>query len=66
MVCNFTNMLKAPKQNYEVTMRRKRTTNEVQNARQKIAYVRAHDEAEARLIAETLNPEFKAGKTRRV
>ena len=63
---NLSGMLKAPKLDYEVSMRRKQTMNEAQNVRQKVAYVRAHDEAEAKRLAERNNPEFKAGITRRV
>jgi hypothetical protein len=59
-------MLKAPMLDFEVSMRRKETINEGQNVRQKVAYVRAHDEAEAKRLAERNNPEFKSGKTRRV
>ena len=63
---NFHGMLTAPAQyDYEVSMRRKPTTNAVQNARLKIAYVRATDEAEAKRIAEQKNPAFLAGITRR-
>lgn len=63
---NLSGMLKAPMNNYEVSMRRKETMNEGQNVRQKVAYVRAHNEAEAKRLAERNNPAFKAGITRRV
>ena len=63
---NLNGMLKAPMHNYEVSMRRKVTMNEGQNVRQKVAYVRAPNEADAKRAAEKLNPAFKAGKTRRI
>ena len=66
MVCNFTGMLSAPMRDDEVSMKRKQTTNEVQNARQRIAYVRAPNEAEAKRQAEHKHPAFKAGKTRMI
>lgn len=64
VMLNLNGMLKAPIRNYEVSMQRKTTINEVQNARRKVAYVKAMNEAEAKRAAEKLNPAFKAGKTR--
>lgn len=52
--------------NYEVSMQRKSTINAEQNARRKIVYVKANNEAEAKRLAEQNNPAFKAGKTRRI
>jgi len=63
---NLTGMLQAPQYDFEVSMQRKHTTNEGQNVRRKVAYVKAHNEAEAKRHAERNNPAFKAGKTRRV
>ena len=63
---NLNGMLKAPIYQWEVTLRRKPTISAEQNARQRIAYVRAHNEAEAKRQAERINPAFKAGKTRKV
>jgi hypothetical protein len=51
---------------FEVSMQRKSTINAEQNARRKIAYVKANNEAEAKRQAERNNPAFKAGTTRRV
>lgn len=63
---NLHGMLKAPMRDYEVSMQRKHTTNECQNVRKRIAYVRAPNEAEAKRQAERKHPAFKAGKTRRI
>ncbi len=51
---------------YRVDMERKRGMNAVQNARRRIAYVRAPNDTEARKQAERDYPEFKAGSARRV
>lgn len=66
MTFNFHGMLKAPMYHYEVSMERKRGMNAVQNARRRIAYVRAPNDTEARKQAERDYPEFKAGYARRV
>lgn len=63
---NLHGVLKAPIYSYEVTMRRKQTLNEEQNARQIVAKVTAHNEADAKRLAERNNPAFKAGITRRI
>ncbi len=63
---SLSHLMKAPQHDYEVSMQRKSTTNEGQNVRRKVAYVKAHNEAEAKRQAERNNPAFKAGKTRRV
>lgn len=39
------------RQTFEVTLTRKPTSNEGQNIRRRIEYVKAHDKAEARRIA---------------
>ena len=63
---NMSHLVKAPAYDFEVSMQRKATTNEGQNVRRKVAYVKAPNEADARRAAEKLNPAFKAGKTRRI
>lgn len=63
---NLSELMKAPIYDFEVSMQRKATTNEEQNARRRVEYVRAHNEAEAKRQAERKQPAFKAGKTRRI
>lgn len=66
MMLNLSNLMKAPCYDYEVSMMRKPTVSSTKNARQKIAYVAAPNEADAKRAAELKNPAFKAGKTRRI
>jgi len=49
-VINMTGMLPA-RINWELTLTRKATTNDAQNARKRIEYVRAPDQATAKQIA---------------
>lgn len=50
MTCNFFGLLRAPIK-WEITLSRKPTANEEQNARKRIEYVRAPDQHEAKRIA---------------
>lgn len=58
MALNLTNMVRAPE--WRVELQRKRSLNASQNARQRVAYVIAPDEASAKQQAARKNPEFIA------
>lgn len=58
MALNLTNMVRAPE--WRVELQRKRSLNASQNARQRVAYVIATDEASAKQQAARKNPEFIA------
>lgn len=60
---NLAGLTKAPE--WRVELRRKRCLNEVQNARQKVCYVVAPDEATAKQLAARKHPEFIAERARR-
>jgi len=62
---NLTNMVRAPLYDFEVMLHRKRTLNAAQNARRRIAYVKAHNADEAKKDAARKNPEFIAVSARR-
>jgi hypothetical protein len=55
---NLDGMTRAPE--WRVELARKRSLNEAQNARQRVAYVIAPDEASAKQMAARKNPEFIA------
>jgi len=65
MAPNLTNMVRAPIYDFEVMMHRNRSLNAVQNARKRIAYVKAHNADEAKRDAAKKNPEFIAVSARR-
>lgn len=60
---SFTGVARAPE--WRVELQRKRSLNEAQNARQRVAYVIAPDEASAKQQAARKNPEFIAIAARR-
>ena len=62
---NLTNMVRAPLYDFEVMLHRNRTLNAAQNARRRIAYVKAHNADEAKKAAAKKNPEFIAVSARR-
>lgn len=62
---NLTGMVSAPEYDWEVHMNRKRSLNEAQNARRKVAYVQAPNADEAMKLAARKNPEFIAVSARR-
>ena len=62
---NFSGLLKAPMYEWEVTMHRRASLNEVQNARRRIEYVQAPNERDALREANKRRPEFKAMSARR-
>lgn len=47
---NFTGVVRS-RQTFEITLSRKASANENQNARKRIEYVRAHDKEEAKRLA---------------
>jgi hypothetical protein len=59
-------MKRARLYDWEVTMTRKKTLNAVQNARKRIAYVKAETAEEAMKIAGRSNPEFFQSSARLV
>lgn len=63
---NLHGMLRAPAYDFEVTMNRCTTSNAVQNARKRIAYVKAPNEADAKREAKKVFPEFHPVSARRV
>ena len=66
MVCNFTGVARAPAYDFEVTMQRCTTLNAVQNARKRIAYVKAPNEVDAKREAKKAFPEFHPLSARKV
>lgn len=66
MALNLSNMLKAPRHFYEVTMTRCTSLNAVENARKRIAYVTASNEEEAKREARRQFPQFFPTSTRKV
>lgn len=66
MAMNLSNMLKAPRHFYEVTMTRCTSLNAVENARKRIAYVTASNEEEAKREARRQFPQFFPTSTRKV
>ena len=63
---NMHNMVKAPAYSYEVTMQRCTTSNAVQNARKRIAYVTAPNELDAKREAKKAHPQFHPTSARKV
>ena len=66
MALNLSNMLKAPRYFYEVTMARCTSLNAVENARKRIAYVTASNDEEAKREARRQFPHFFPNSTRKV
>lgn len=62
---NLTGMVRAPEYDWEVHMNRKRSLNEAQNVRRRVAYVRAPNSDEAMTLAGRKNPEFMPVSARR-
>jgi hypothetical protein len=63
---NLSNMLRAPRYFYEVTMTRCKGMNEVQNARKRMAYVTACNDEEAKKEARRQYPMFFPTSARKV
>lgn len=65
---NLTNMVRAPVRDFEVTMHRRASLNDAQNARKCVAYVRAINADEAKMLANRLPDKqaFKAKSAREV
>ncbi len=55
---NLTNMVRAPMYSWEVFMVRNTTSNPVENARKRMAYVKASNAADAKREAKKLHPQF--------
>lgn len=66
VVLNLSNMLRAPRYFYEVTMTRCIGMNAVQNARKRIAYVTASNDEDAKREARRQHPQFFPTSTRKV
>ena len=66
VVLNLSNMLRAPRYFYEVTMTRCIGMNAVQNARKRIAYVTASNDEDAKREARRQFPQFFPTSTRKV
>ena len=64
---NMTNMLTS-RQTFRVELTRKPTTNEGQNIRRQVEYVKAHDKAEAKAIALAMphNKAFRVSSTKEI
>lgn len=64
---NMTNMLTS-RQTFRVELTRKPTTNEGQNIRRQVEYVKAHDKAEAKAIAMAMphNKAFRVSSTKEI
>jgi len=62
---NLAGMVRAPEYDWEVHMNRKRSLNAAQNARRRVAYVRAPNADEAKKLAGRKNPEFLPVSARR-
>jgi hypothetical protein len=63
---NLTGMVRAPSYDWEVSMSRNKSLNAVQNARKRIAYVKAANEKDAMREAKKKYPEFHPSSARRV
>ena len=66
MALNLTNMVRAPLYNFEVFMVRNRSLNAAENARKRIAYVKASNAEDAKREAKKKHPEFRPESARRV
>ena len=66
MALNLTNMVKAPLYNFEVFMVRNRSLNAAENARKRIAYVKASNADDAKREAKKKRPEFRPESARSV
>ena len=64
---NMTNMLTS-RQTFRVELTRKPTTNEGQNVRRQVEYVKAYDKAEAKAIALAMphNKAFRVSSTKEI
>ena len=64
---NMTNMITS-RQTFRVELTRKPTTNEGQNIRRQVEYVKAHDKAEAKAIALAMphNKAFRVSSTKEI
>jgi hypothetical protein len=63
---NFEGMLRAPSYDWEVTMDRNRSSNEQQNSRKRIAYVKAPNADDAKREAKKKHPAFFPTSARKV
>lgn len=63
---SLTNMVRAPVYSWEVSMQRCTTSNERENARRRIAYVKASNETDAKREAKRQHPQFHPQSARRV